>query len=162
MRNRFGLAFGIGLAAIAIAVAGIYYMQRGAHVELTGRFLKVRLAPLDEHSSVAVVDFRFTNPSDYAFVVRSVTVVLEDASDASADGSSVSETDTARLFEGVPLLGQKYNQTLIALDKIAPHASEDRMIASRFEFPESMLEKRKRFTIRIDEVDGGVSEIREK
>ena len=48
MRNRFAAAFAIGIAVIAVAVAVIFYMQRGARVGLTGKVLKVRTAPLDE------------------------------------------------------------------------------------------------------------------
>ena len=162
MGNRFLAAFGIGLVAVAVAVVVVLYLNRGSHVELTGAFLKVRTAPLDEHSSVAVVDFRFANPSDYPFVVRSVTLVLEDASGRTVDGTSVPESDTERLFQALPLLGQKYNATLIARDKVAPRTTQDRMIAARFEVPESALTMRKQFSIRVDEVDGGVSIINEK
>jgi len=67
-----------------------------------------------------------------------------------------------RLFDAVPLLGQKYNPTLIAREKIASHESEDRMVAARFEVPDDRLEARKRLVLRIEEVDGAVSEISEK
>lgn len=162
MGKQFALAMGIGLAVIAAGVAGFVYLQWGAHVEVTGRFLKVRTAPIDEHSSMAVVDFRFTNPSDYPFVVKSVTVILERTTGDPVEGTTVPETDTQRLFAGLPLLGQKYNDSLIARDKIAARQSMDRMVASRIEVPDSALQMRKRFVIRIDEVDGGVSQIVEK
>ena len=41
-------------------------MQRGDRIELPGKILKVRTAPLDEDSSIAVIDFRITNPSERA------------------------------------------------------------------------------------------------
>ena len=162
MKNPLPVAFGIGLVVIAVAVAAVLYLQRGAHIEVTGRFLKVRTAPLDEHSAVAVIDFRLTNPADYPFVVGDVTVVLENAAGGQSNGSTVSGGDTERLFAGVPLLGQKYNSTLIARDRIAPHETQDRMVAARFETPEPELDKRKRLIVRIDEVDGAVSELSEK
>lgn len=162
MKDRFPIAFGIGLLVIAIGVAAVLYMQRGAHIQVTGRFLKVRTAPLDEHSSIVVVDFRLTNPADYPFMVRDVTLVLEDAAGNPSEGTTVSGTDTERLFAAVPLLGQKYNQALIARDRIAPHQTLDRMVAARFEVPDAALEMRKRFLIRINEVDGAASEISEK
>lgn len=137
-------------------------MQRGAHIQVTGNVLKVRSAPLDEHSTVAVVDFRINNPADYPFMVRDVTVTLEMANGTQMEGATVSDSDIDRLFAGIPLLGQKYNQPLIVHNKIAPHEMQDRMVAARFEAPESEIDKRKRFTVRIDEVDGAVSEIREK
>ena len=78
MQNNFAAAFGVGLAIIALAVGGIFLMQRGDRIELPGKILKVRTAPLDEESSIAVIDFRITNPSDVQFEVRTVTVEMED------------------------------------------------------------------------------------
>jgi hypothetical protein len=73
MRSNFAAAFGIGLAVIALAVGGIFFMQRGDRMELPGKILKVRTAPLDEDSSIAVIDFRIANPSNVLFEVRTVT-----------------------------------------------------------------------------------------
>jgi len=162
MKNNFGVAFGIGLAVIAAAVFGIFFMQRGAHMELPGKVLKVRTAPLDDNSSVVVLDFRVTNPSDVLFVVRTVTVELEDPDGASHLGQVAAETDAKRLFEAVPLLGQKFNDTLLMRDKIAAHTSQDRMVAARFEAPVAKLDARKRFLIRIEEVDGKSFELLER
>ena len=162
LKNPFLAAFGVGIVLIAIAVAGVFYMQRGARVGLTGKFLKVRLAPLDETSTAVVVDFRFTNPSDVNFVVRNVTVIMEDNAGNQYDGQTVSEVDAKRLFDAVPLLGEKYNPTLVIMDKIAPKVTEDRMVAARFAAPESKIEPRKRFLVRIEEVDGSIVEFSEK
>ena len=159
MKNPFVIGFGLGLLALAIAIAAVFYVQRGAHVEVTGHFLKVRTAPLDEHSSVVVIDFRVTNPADYPFAVRDVTIVMEDATGKQSDGMIVSASDAERLFAGAPLLGQKYNPVLTIRDRIPPHATEDRMVAARFEMPDADLDKRKTLLIRIDEVDGAASEI---
>ena len=63
MKSNFPAAFGIGLVVIAVAVGGVLYMQRGSKVDLPGKILKVRTAPLDENSSVVVIDFRTANPS---------------------------------------------------------------------------------------------------
>jgi hypothetical protein len=162
MKNRFPVAMAIGVAIVAIAVGAILYMQRGAHVGLAGQFLKVRTAPLDDYSSVAVIDFRFNNPSYVKFVVRTVTVIMEDQAGNQYNGQTVSEVDAKRLFEGLPLLGEKYNPTLVMRDTIPPQASQDRMVAARFEGPESKLESRKRFIVRIEDVDGPVTELSEK
>jgi len=162
MKDRFPMGFAIGVAVVAVLVGAVLYMQRGAHIEVTGRLLKVRTAPLDEHSAAAVVDFRAANPADYPFEVRSVTLILENAAGMQTEGTTVSASDTDRLFAGVPLLGQKYNAPLIVHDRLAPHQTMDRMAAARFEVPEADLEKRKRLIVRIEEVDGAVSEISEK
>jgi hypothetical protein len=161
MHNRFLAAFAIGLACIGVAVGVIVLANRGSRIGLTGKVLKVRTAPLDEKSSIAVLDFRFTNPSNFAFQVRTVTVVLEEKDGKKSDGYTVSEVDAKRLFEGLPLLGPKFNDTLVMNDKIPAQASQDRMVAARFDFPESRLEARKRFVIRIEEVDGTITELAE-
>ena len=162
MGKPFLTALGIGVALVAIVVTGILYMQRGARVGLSGKILKVRTAQLEDNSSVAVIDFRFANPSNVQFVVRMVTVVLEDSAGNQYNGEPISEVDAKRMFELLPLLGQKYNDTLLMGDKIPAGTTEDRMIASRFQAPESKLESRKRFLIRIEDVDGSVSELAEK
>jgi hypothetical protein len=132
MKSNFAIAFGIGIAVIAMAVTGVLYMQRGSRLELPGKVLKVRTAPLDENSSVAVIDFRVTNSSDVPFMVRSVSVEMEDNQGKSYQGSVAADMDVKPLFEGVPLLGQKYNDTLLMRQSIPPHTSTDRMVAARF------------------------------
>jgi hypothetical protein len=161
MNNRFATTFAIGIGLIAIIVAGVLYMQRGARVGIAGSILKVRTAALDDNSSVVVLDFRFSNPANVNFVVRSVTVILEEPSGAQYEGQTVSEVDAKRLFELMPLLGQKFNETLLMRDKIPAHTSEDRMVAARFEAPETRLLGRKRFLLRVEDVDGPISEIPE-
>jgi hypothetical protein len=47
-------------------------------------------------------------------------------------------------------------------DSIPPHNSWDRMVAARFEVPESKLEARKRLLVRIEEVDGKVFDFSDK
>jgi hypothetical protein len=162
MSRTLLITFGIGIVVVAIAVSVIVYMQRGGHVELPGTILKVRTAPLDEQSAAAVIDFRVTNPSDYPFQVRGVTVVLENRNGAQTEGATVSETDARQLMAGVPLLGDKYNPSLMVRERVPAHTTLDRMIAARFEVPDSQLQARKRFLVRIEEVDGVVQVLPEK
>jgi len=162
MSKQFLLTFGIGLVAILIAVAFVFYMQRGAHVELKGAILKVRTLGADDTSSLAIVDFRFVNPSDYPFVVRTVDVSATGAGGASYTSSPVSEVDAKRIFEYYPILGQKYNTSLLTRDRIPGRKSEDRMIVARFDIPVAKLDARTNLKIRIEDVDGPVSELVEK
>ena len=162
MNKNFLIAFGIGVVCIALAALWVVHMQRGAYIDLPGKVLKVRIAPLDEESSVAVVDFRVSNPADYPFVVRKVTVALQDSAGAESEGQTVSEVDARQLFQVIPLLGQKFNDTLLMRDSIPPHSSWDRMVAARFEVPESALQARKRLIVRIEEVDGKVFDLSDK
>ena len=149
----------MGLVVVAIAVVWIFYMQRGAHIEPAGKILKVRTLALDEGSSIAVVDFRVVNSSDYTVVVREVTVTLEQPNGAAQDGTVVSEVDARRLFQYYPVLGQKYNDSLIIRDRIKPHETLDRMIAARFEIPVAQLDARKRLKLRVVDVDGPSGEL---
>ena len=162
MSAQFRTTFVVGLVVIAIAVAAILYIQRGAHVELKGAILKVRTLALDDNSSLAVADFRFANPSDYPFVVRSVDMSVIGANGRTYDGTPVSEVDAKRLFDYYPVLGQKFNDTLLARDKIPARHSEDRMLVARFEMPVAQLEARKNLKVRVEDVDGPTSELAEK
>jgi hypothetical protein len=151
----------VGLVVVACGVGGVLFMQRGAHVELKGAILKVRTQAMDENSSVAAVDFRFVNPSNYPFVVREVVVSIEDKDGKPLEGQPVSELDARRLFQYYPLLGQKYNDSLMMRDKIMGRQSMDRMIVARFEAPEAAIQGRKKLTVRIVDVDGPVAELQE-
>lgn len=142
-------------------VAGILHMTRGERLELKGAIQKVRVQEMDEKSSVVVVDFRFVNPSDYLFVVRTVEVTMEDASGKPVEGRVSSSVDAERLFEFYPMLGQRYNDCLKLRDKIQAKQAMDRMVAARFELPESALAARKNLRVRVVEVDGAVSELAE-
>jgi len=162
LSKQFLMTFGIGLAVILIAVAGILFLQRGAHVELKGAILKVRTLGVDDNSSLAVVDFRFVNPSNYPFVVRSVDVSATGAGGESYTSTPVSEVDAKRVFQYYPILGQKFNVSLLTRDRIPGQHSEDRMIVARFEIPVAKLDARTNLKIRIEDVDGPVSEMAEK
>ncbi len=150
-----------GLVVVAAGIGGVFYMQRGAHVELKGGVLKVRTQAMDEKSTVAVIDFRFVNPSNYPFMVKEVTVSIVDKDGKTLEGQPVSELDARRLFQYYPQLGQKYNDSLMMRDKIMGRQSMDRMIATRFEETEATIEGRKKLTVRIVDVDGPVAELQE-
>src|ERR1039457_3528278 len=102
MSKNLLIAFSIGIVCIAIAAWWVVHLQRGAYVDLPGKVLKVRTAPLDEASSVAVLDFRVSNPADYPFVVRKVSVAMEDNAGNESEGQTVSETDARQLFQVIP------------------------------------------------------------
>jgi hypothetical protein len=162
MKNPLVLAFSLAVLIVIAVIAGVFFVQRGAHLELRGQILKVRTAPLDEGHSVAVVDFRFLNLADYEYNVFKVTVIVQDKAGMNIEGMTISEMDAQHLFEAIPLLGQKYNPSLIMRNRIPPHATEDRMIAASFPIPEDQLEMRRWITVRIEEAEGVVSEIKGK
>lgn len=159
MNRNFLLA---GLAVAAAMVAGLLYLNRGAHLVLEGGIQKVRIQPLDENSALLIADFRAHNPSDLPFVIRSVDVFLDRAAGSEIEGTTVPEPDIRRIFEAMPELGPRYNPGLIARDQIRSKETSDRMVASRFEVPASELAVRQNVRIRFTEIDGATSEIKEK
>ena len=162
MKNSFAITFSIGLAVIAVAVAGIMYMQRGAHMDLLGKILKVRTVATDEENSVAVVDFQVTNPSDYPFMVREVSLILESPDGSQSPGIVSSEVDAQRFFEGMPVLGPKAGKSLIGRESVPARSTTAHIVLAQFRAPESKLQERKRFLVRIEEIDGKVYEFSEK
>lgn len=151
-----------GLGVVLILVAGVLYMQRGARVGVKGSILKVRTLAMQDDSSVVVADFRFVNPSNYPFVVQRVEVSFVGADGQTYEGATVSEVDARNLFNYFPALGQKYNDTLLPRVRVPAHQSLDRMVSARFEVPETKLQSRKDLMVRITEVDGAESILREK
>jgi hypothetical protein len=149
----------VGLAVILIAVVWVLYIQRGAHIEPAGKILKVRTIAMDENSSVAVIDFRVENTSDYTVIVKEVTATVEEPGGKLDEGATVAQVDADRLFQYYPILGQKYNDTLKMHDHIKPHETLDRMIAVRFEIPVAQLDARKRLKLRVEDVDGPSGEL---
>ena len=133
MSKNFMIALGVGLVCIVVAVAGILYMQRGARVGVTGQVIKVRTAPLDENSTIVVLDFRITNPSDYPFMPRNVTAIYEDSAAKRTEGITAPELDAQHIFQGIPVLGEKFNKTLIERDKVDGHGTLDRMVMAKFD-----------------------------
>ena len=162
LNQRFLTAFGVGLVVIAIAVAWILYIQRGSHIEPAGKILKVRTLPADENSSIAIIDFRVENASNFGIIVREVTVTLDEPNGKTDEGAAVSEVDAQRLFQYYPVLGQKYNDTLKIRDRIKAHETMDRMIAVRFEIPQAKVDARKNLRLRVEDVDGPSGEIAER
>lgn len=152
----------IGLLIAGALVGFLFYANRGAHIEIRGEILKVRTHSAEEQSSIVILDFRFVNPADYPFVVRKVDVILVGKDGKTTSGAVIADSDAARYLTYYPVLGQKYNDSLVIRKKVLPKQSLDQMVMARFEAPESTLKARDRFRIRVEEVDGAVSELEEK
>jgi hypothetical protein len=163
MSKNILIASGVGILCVAIAVAMIFHMQRGAHIEVTAKIIKVRTAPLDDNAAVAVADFRVTNPADYSYLVNKVTLIMVDAHGKQTEGDTISEIDAKRIFDAMPLLGPKYNPSLILRETIPAHATVDRMTSARFEVSDAVLQTRKNLILRIEDADGrALNEFSEK
>ena len=154
MNKRLLIFFGIALVVIVIAVAVILTANKGAHLELQGKIMKVRTGVLDAGNSIAVMDFRVANPSDLPFVVRNVEITLEKPNGEMLDGVTISKADLKQLFQYNRFLGDQYNDGLGMKDTIAPHSTVDRMVAAHFEVSNQDLEKAKAVHLSIQDVDG--------
>jgi hypothetical protein len=153
---------GVGLALLSVLVALIFWVQRGAHLDLKGTIGRVRTLALPDSSTVVILDFRITNVADYPFVVKHIEVFLETESGKTLEGAVASDQDTASLFQYYPLVGPRYNPTLLVRTRIPPQQSLDRMLAVRFEMAEEEVHRRRGLRVRIQEVDGALSEIEEE
>ncbi len=159
MSSTFYKFLGIGMIIVAVVIGFMLLGTRGSHIELKGKILKVRTLAPEPASSIAIVDFRFENPSDYPFVVRTIDVTLVGADGKEYEGQVISEPDMRTIFAGYPILGQLYNETLKGKAKIPARTGMDRTVGARFEAPESVLAGRKNLRIRVEDVDGPVSVI---
>jgi hypothetical protein len=159
IREEFVSAFAIGLVLVAIAVGVILYMQRGAHMDLTGA-MSVRILPTSDNDALALVNLHLTNPSDYPFEVRNVTVILETKA-GEFPREVVSRSDMQRLFETTPEAGPAH-PTLFLKATIPPNSTGDYTVAAQYSAPERILKDRKRFVVRIEEIDGKTVEFAEK
>ncbi len=159
MNRRTAFFILIGLAVAAGALSLVLYLTRGSHLELKGSVQKFRTLAVEENNSIAIIDFRFINPSDYTFVVKKVTVTLTTADGQKLEGANIAELDARRVFEYHPALGQKFNETLRVKEKLGSRQTLDRMIAVSFSAPEAKLQSARQIRVRIDDVDGASSEI---
>jgi hypothetical protein len=154
MNKRLLIFFGIGVVAVAIAVLVILTGNKGAHLQLEGKILKVRTGSLGEGNSIAVMDFRVENPSDVPFIVRNVEITLEKPNGEMVDGVTVSKSDLKQMFQYNRFLGDQYNDGLGMKDAIAPHVTVDRMVAAHFEVSDRDLENAKSVHLSIQDMDG--------
>ena len=154
MSKRVLIFFGIGLVALAIAVVVILSANKGSHLELVGKILKVRTGALGDGNSIAVMDFRVENPSDRPFIVRNVVINLEKQNGEMEEGVTISKADLKQLFQYNRFLGDQFNEGLGLQDAIAPHSTVDRMVAAHFEVGDEELEKGKAVHLSIQDVDG--------
>ncbi len=151
-----------GLVAVGAMVIGFLSLTKDAVIQVTGDIQKVRIGALDERGSIAILDFRVTNPAGYPYVVRSAELFLENKAGERKTGRAIADMDVKRVLQAFPILGPKYNDTIRTKEKFPPKTTVDKMIASRFEMSEAELNARTRFIVRIEDVDGAVNELVEK
>jgi hypothetical protein len=161
MSKQFWIFLPIGLAVVAIVIGAVWFGTKSAHLELTGKILKVRVLALGRSASLVVVDFRVTNPSDVPFVVSDVSLKLTGADGKTDEGSAASRGDIDNVFASHQLIGPHFNDVLGLQDRIAPHKTLDRMTAARFDVPESDIDARKSIVLHLEDVDGAMADLSE-
>jgi hypothetical protein len=159
VREQFWTAFAIGLVAVAVVAAGIVYMQRGAYMELTGA-MTVRVHGTDENTALALIDLHIANPADYGFEVSNVTVTLE-TNAGQFPTTVISRVDAQRLADAMPELGP-FHPTLYTRYVIPARTTGDYTLLAQYSAPERILNDRKRFVVRIEEINGKTVELSEK
>ena len=162
MPKQFWTFLGVGLAVVGIAIVAILWTNKGSHLELQGKILKVRILSLEPRATILAIDFRVTNPANYPYMIQDAAVRMDTADGKTLQADTISRDDTDKLFEYYKILGPKYNQTLIQRDQIPPHRTEDRMLAVRILATPADIDKRKGLHLKLDEVDGAVSELAEQ
>ncbi len=161
MRNAM-IAGALAVLIVGGMIFGGLFWTRHSHLELTGQVLKVRTYQVDPENTIAIIDFRATNPSTTQFQVKDVEVYLDGKDGKTLDSALFSDIDAGRVFEFYKVLGRKYNPTLLMRDKVDAGKTLDRMIAVRFSCPEQQIADRKDIRIEITEIDGNKSIITEK
>jgi len=159
VREQFVQAFIIGLLVVAIAVGVILFMQRGAHMELTGE-MTVKVHATDANTALAIFNLHLTNPADYGFQVSNVTVTLE-TDKGEFPTTTIGRADTQNLADAMPELGP-FHPTLYTRYTIPPHSTGDYTLLAQYNAPEKFLNDRKRFVVRVEETNGKEAEFDEK
>lgn len=97
MSKQFLIFLGIGIVIVAIIIGGTLFTQRGAHLTLEGKILKVRTMPSDEKSAIVVVDFRVTNGAKTPFMVKDAIVKIIGADGSEVEGATIARSDMDRI-----------------------------------------------------------------
>ena len=149
---------------MAVVVIGIliwfgFARTAGNHLAPTGKIGKVRTVKAADDLTYMVIDFSAKNDSDVDMIVHRVEGEIDTADGDMLTASPVAAADVKAAFQSYTLLGEQYNPVLKDRDKIPAHQSVDRMVGLRIDAPIEKVEKRKRVTLRVEDVTGPVLEL---
>ncbi len=161
MSKNFWMFLGVGLVLVAIGLGFVFLGTEKNHLELTGQILKVRVLSIEPNASFVVADFRVKNPSGIDFVVKDVKLTLDPASGDPVQGSVTSKADIDTIFQYQKLIGPKFNSVLSLRDTVKAGMTADFMVAARFELSEQAIQARKALHLRLEDLEGPVSELTE-
>lgn len=158
-RSQTILGIVLGLIAVAAGLYAVLYFTKGNHLELVGNVTSAKTYASDEHASVMVLQMQLNNPSDIPFAVREAIVNVTDKDGNQIKGDTFAEVDLKRFLTAYPDLGDAKLPTLRVRNRIAPHQGGTYLLGVRFDVDEAVLKSRKGLTVRIQEIDGTVSEV---
>ena len=149
----------IALCVVGLGLALLWQQNKGSHLVLDGSIKKVRVQELDPKRTLVICDFRLNNPADFTFEVKNIDLILTTAEGETLQGTFAAQMDTDRIFDAFPVLGQRYNPSLVSREKIAPGKLVDRMVAASFDVAPAIIEGRKKLLLRIEEMNRLVTEL---
>lgn len=156
---KYTLAAAVLVAAV---IAVVFYLNKGSNVRLEGKILKVRAIPTGEGASLALVDFRVTNPANVRFIVKDIKVRLTREDGSSVDGLVAAQGDLDRVIGYFPAYGPRYNDVLKGKSQMGGGQKADWCVGAGFDLDASAIEKRKNLTLVVQDVDGALVEIAER
>ena len=155
-RYQFILA---GLVGAGLLVAALYWIARGKTARVEGSITEVRTLGMDRNSSVAVVDFEFTNRSEALVMIADRDLIVVDQHDSAHESYTLKTADLRQLFRYFPALGEIKHEPLVHRTTIPSGESLRGMVGARFEIPKHELDLRREIVFRVADVDGAVSEL---
>ncbi|MDZ4800395.1 MAG: hypothetical protein SGI92_19735 [Bryobacteraceae bacterium] len=160
--NKQGLTVGlIAVVAVVAAVGAILFSTRHNKVEVKGQVLKVRSHQLSADRTVVLMDVRLENPSTQQFMVKDVEVYVDGSDGKPTQADIFSDVDGQRVIDYYPVLGKKYNPSLIRRDKIASGKTVDRTLLINVPISDVQFAARKGLRIVVQDADGPKSEFSE-
>lgn len=144
--NRVTVGGGL-LGGLLVAGAIIAY-NWGATPRLEGEITEVRTLGMDASSSVAIVNLRAANISNYDVWINRRELEIIDARGHPRTGRILSVFDIQQLFEYFPALGGMKDEPLVDDQRLAPGESFRGLAAARFEIPKHELDARQEIVFR--------------
>ncbi len=148
-----------GLLGAGLLVAALYWIARGKTARVEGSITEVRTLGMDQNSSVAIVDFEFTNRSEALVMIADRDLIVVDQHDSAHESYTLKTADLRQLFRYFPALGEIKHEPLVHRTKIPSGESLRGMVGARFEIPKHELDLRREIVFRVADVDGAVSEL---
>lgn len=144
--NR-NILVGGSLGGLIVTGAFIAY-NWGATPRLSGEITEVRTLGMDASSSVAIVNIKATNTSNYELSIDYREVAVIDSEGSLLVGRTLSVFDIQQLFKYYPALGGMRDEPLVDSRQLASGETVRGLVAARFEIPKHELDMRKELIFR--------------